>query len=1181
MAKPWFFKKLRMTLVLTMMQNPLDTKIVLRTTQERLWTVAWRGLMMTWTNLETHPLSTLFYLNLHQRNCLMPVGKTETPSEGFPLKKVEVGDVVRIPAEGVSNLEEEWGFCLVGCFTGRFPGIKAIEGLISSWHLECKLHPHKKGWVIFQFLSDEDRSKVLHNGPYVLYGKTLLLRILPEGFRFDFDAFMTVDVWVKYVDVPLQLWNPVAFECLGSRVGTPIRTDGGTKNKGRLSYCRMLIQVDMSKELPTSFVVSLPDGEEFTQKIVYEGLPNYCFHCKKFGHNQLSCRVIRALNHRKSGNYFDKCDGNNLGKDDSVRKGAVTRGVPATAKPRRRRRRSKRKAGSGPKALGSHATSTPTTLPSSNDKKMTARTMGNGAEPTAQHVTHVGDGEACSSTTIPKVSPDPSVVSKSTAKAASKVAKVDAKAMGDKAPASNQKLQQPKEKKSLNGKQPGTMGDDGQLVGTSSTPTHVEQAAQANSKVGASNTKKGNKPTGAAKMVDETTKENPPKKAPWQVKLDKQSGVVQVLGDNELPRMAKGKKKERRPPPPTPPNKKDLRNFLRHMEDESGAGGDIVDCAENLDNYPVITEEDFLPCTKPGEVRVEDDDGSDSQTPSLDEERIEQDLQKDKSGIINAESPLPSDATAGKADNGKNTGNEIGKTHGNTPGNKDDTPKEKKSLASLFERNRSEDKGMKLHQVDMAEDEEVFIQPEDVTPMEELWGPCLVGCFTGRFPGLAPIQSLVESWKVPCQFLPHHKVWVKLMDVPMQFWGHNSLSKIASKLGKPLFTNGLTNKVASKFTLEEDPDDKLAYKKPNFCRVLIHMDLSKPPPSSVKVNFVGGSYMQHVEYEDLPLYCYHCEKFAHTPFDCFDLHEMQRKEIAEEQRVLDKARVEVMKTSLLADNDKEKEKPKQNQKGKQILEGTKGWEKPADPNEASPSFSKKDDNDGFTLVGKGRGSLTTHPLKEENFNNGNKQPHFIRETRSSGRGHNHGNKGGTNRGDLNSVLNSSERLNCHTYAYDMTDLLHFRLNNDLIDAKSTGTHFTWNKGNKWAKLDRVMVKCKWEALQWDCWAEFKHMEFQSDHCPILLHLIQSSTRGPKPFKFFNMWLKHDSFDNTLKHVWDMRINGTRQFRLCKKLKLLKHPLKQLNNKDFAHISSRAEEARKSYTDLMDKLYKDPDNLELL
>ncbi|VFQ97160.1 unnamed protein product [Cuscuta campestris] len=1872
-------------------------------------------------------------------------GHNRDPSEGFPLKKVEVGDVVSIPAEGVSNLEEEWGFCLVGCLTGRFPGIKAIEGLISSWHLECKLHPHEKGWVIFQFLSDEDRRKVLHNGS----------------------------------------------------VGTPIRTDRGTKNKGRLSYCRMLIRVDMSKELPTSFVVSLPDGEEFTQKVVYEGLPNYCYHCKKFGHNQLSCRVLRALNHRKSGNYFDKRDRNTFGKADLVRKGADSAlGTPAPAKSRRRRRRAKRKLVRGPKALGSHAMPTPTALPSPKDTMKTARTEDNGVEHAAKTVNHDGQGDVCSSTTSPKDSLDPSGATKSTDKATKKVAQTDAKVLGDGAPASNQKLQQPKEKKSLSGKQPGTVGDDDQLVGTSSTPAHVEQAVQANSKVGASIIEKGNKPTGAAKKADQTTTESTPQKAPWRIKLDKQkeewldrllaqamgrvdrsdhglpklapdklreliarsppclrdaygaprgavpsalfihietsdsslildvfgtilellirleprnpfpglvfglrccnwvksqrlltmwfdwhlglvllvvsfwaailpavcsaeswsiedgsgwektamllvwgclkvhllgpfvshelafsphtlafdelmdmghgisflrvnllilhvlrtchcsgnndaneplgdlsgpwavmgdfnavisstervncqtqsayymtdlrqfrinnalndanssrleftwnkgekwakldrvlvndewenmqwdcwaefrdmeaisdhcsvllklmniqnqrtrpfkfynmwlkhdnfdmvirenwnqwvngtrqyrlcvklkklkqplrllnkqhfahisqraesarkeyshlmqelilepenpsllsrsvelrnkasffmdaersffqqktkcellfegdkctkffhalmrkknhssaipfiltadqrlttsleevekefieyftnlfgttvpiepvdwnvfeegplipnhaannlirkvtieedrdvwawipkhgdshffkklaevrnnlaqklgtdqyqevdwdellvdgefctakslfrlsmsrlgyglgsflggwtlwvvetalstywndlaavsllflmigylfakigllhskaslsilnsSGVVQDLGVNELARMAKGKKKDRRPPPPTPPNKKELRNFLRDMEGVSGAGGESVECSDVVDNYLVMTEEDFHPCSKPCEVMVEDDDGSESQSPSLDEERIEQDLLKDKSDGNKGDAPVanPTNAEAPetaepiekenceKEDNGKNSGNEIGKTDCNTPGNKADIPKEKKTFASLFEKNRSEDKGMKLHQVDMAEDEEVFIQPEDVTPMEELWGPCLVGCFTGRFPGLAPIQSLVESWKVPCQFVPHHKgwvifkflsnedrdsvlhmddhrinnkklllnipqdgfmwnaksfstmpVWVKLMDVPMQFWGHNSLSKIASKLGRPLFTDGLTNKVASKLTLEEDPDDKLAYKKPNFCRVLIHMDLSKPPPSSVKVNFVGGSYMQHVEYEDLPLYCYHCEKFGHTPFDCLDLHEIQRKETTEEQIALDKARVEVMKTSLLADNDKEREKPKQNQKGKQVLEGTKGGEKLADPNEPSPSFSRKDDNDGFTLVGKGRGSLTTHPLKEANFNNGSKQPQFRRETRSSGRGHNHGNRGGTYReakfklflhnklpswsstdnfamiddgrmaviwnplfvtctvldvgdqfihcrilcnvsqkcfhitfvfalynvtvrrqlwetisdfavniktpwaimGDFNSVLNSSERLNCHTYAYDMTDLLHFRLNNDLIDAKATGTHFTWNKGNKWAKLDRVMVNCEWDALQWDCWAEFKPMEFQSDHCPVLLHLIQSSTKSPKPFKFFNMWLKHDSFDNTLKHVWDMRFNGTRQFRLCRKLKMLKHPLKQLNNKDFAHISSRAEEARKSYTDLMDKLYKDPDNLELL
>ncbi|VFQ88793.1 unnamed protein product [Cuscuta campestris] len=228
------------------------------------------------------------------------------PDEGIPLEKVEVGEKVTIPAEGYPSLEEDWGYCLVGCFTGRFPGIKAIEDLTSSWGVQCKLLPHEHGWVLFQFPSDEDRRIVLQNGPYTLFGKTLLLRIPPEDFRFNFDAFMTVDVWVKFVNVSLRCWNKISLQCLGSRVGTPKRTDLGTKRRGRISFCRMLIQVDMSKELPTAFEVCLPDGGNYIQKVVYEGLPKYCYHCKKFGHNLLNCRVLRALRLRKNGEFDGK-----------------------------------------------------------------------------------------------------------------------------------------------------------------------------------------------------------------------------------------------------------------------------------------------------------------------------------------------------------------------------------------------------------------------------------------------------------------------------------------------------------------------------------------------------------------------------------------------------------------------------------------------------------------------------------------------------------------------------------------------------------------------------------------------------------------------------------------------------------------------------------------------------------
>ncbi|VFQ88803.1 unnamed protein product [Cuscuta campestris] len=223
----------------------------------------------------------------------------------------------------------------------------------------------------------------------------------------------------------------------------------------------------------------------------------------------------------------------------------------------------------------------------------------------------------------------------------------------------------------------------------------------------------------------------------------------------------------------------------------------------------------------------------------------------------------------------------------------------------------------------------------------------------------------------------------------------------------------------------------------------------------------------------------------------------------------------------------------------------------------TPSFAVKDPNDGDTLMGTGRNlwdNLSKH--------SGDGPWAII--------------------GDFNCVASSEERLNYHTpSAYSMIDLMQFKVNNDLIDARATGLKFTWNKGKKWAKLDRVIINHEWETIGWECCAEFCDMVVESDHYPVLLDLFQKVIKGNKPFKFFNMWLSHHSFDNILGSIWNNRVEGTRQYRLCKKLKLLKQPLRHLNNLEFGHISQRASEARKDYSHVMKQLLQTPNDDILL
>ncbi|GKC92503.1 hypothetical protein Tco_1157945 [Tanacetum coccineum] len=72
-------------------------------------------------------------------------------------------------------------------------------------------------------------------------------------------------------------------------------------------------------------------------------------------------------------------------------------------------------------------------------------------------------------------------------------------------------------------------------------------------------------------------------------------------------------------------------------------------------------------------------------------------------------------------------------------------------------------------------------------------------------------------------------------------------------------------------------------------------------------------------------------------------------------------------------------------------------------------------------------------------------------------------------------------------------------------------------GTKLSKLDRFLVTedvldstpdIRITALDRLCF----------DHTPILLH-VSKSDFGPTPFKFYNLWLLRDDFDDIVKSAW--------------------------------------------------------------
>ncbi|GFZ16082.1 hypothetical protein Acr_25g0004910 [Actinidia rufa] len=97
----------------------------------------------------------------------------------------------------------------------------------------------------------------------------------------------------------------------------------------------------------------------------------------------------------------------------------------------------------------------------------------------------------------------------------------------------------------------------------------------------------------------------------------------------------------------------------------------------------------------------------------------------------------------------------------------------------------------------------------------------------------------------------------------------------------------------------------------------------------------------------------------------------------------------------------------------------------------------------------------------------------------------------------------------------------------------------------------------------------------SDHSPCVVSLFGNNDHGASSFKFFNMWAHHTDFLKLVGISWSMRVEGLAMFRLCKKLKALKGPLRTLNKLHYSHISDRAQAAEDDLLEAQQLLHDNP------
>ncbi|XP_074305014.1 uncharacterized protein LOC141639943 [Silene latifolia] len=178
-------------------------------------------------------------------------------------------------------------------------------------------------------------------------------------------------------------------------------------------------------------------------------------------------------------------------------------------------------------------------------------------------------------------------------------------------------------------------------------------------------------------------------------------------------------------------------------------------------------------------------------------------------------------------------------------------------------------------------------------------------------------------------------------------------------------------------------------------------------------------------------------------------------------------------------------------------------------------------------------------------------------------------------GDFNNVLKADEKIGLPVKDAETVPFQYAIDNFGLQDLKSIRSFFTWNNKQPsstrvFSRINRVLVNDEWVTNWPDHYAYFAP-EGDYDHCPCFIQCNKVQLKKKRPFKFYNMWTGVPDFKAIVKEGWNHHIHGSLMYRVVKKLKLMKSPLKALNHDLFSDVEKNTDIAHEVLLDSQKKL----------
>ncbi|XP_074299345.1 uncharacterized protein LOC141630421 [Silene latifolia] len=200
---------------------------------------------------------------------------------------------VTIDESDISEELDYWKYTLFGTILGKTTSVVELDTLVGkNWNhiTTLQILYFAKGWYYFRFLCEEDMNKIKHDS-WNLNGFPLVFKDWSPTIVEELTQVSVVPIWVLFPNLAPCFWSMSGLSNVASLVGKHVCADEVTTEKRKLAFARVLIEVDIFKELHGAVWLNTPYRGHIIQKVVYEWIPYYCTQCKKIGHTKEKCRM--------------------------------------------------------------------------------------------------------------------------------------------------------------------------------------------------------------------------------------------------------------------------------------------------------------------------------------------------------------------------------------------------------------------------------------------------------------------------------------------------------------------------------------------------------------------------------------------------------------------------------------------------------------------------------------------------------------------------------------------------------------------------------------------------------------------------------------------------------------------------------------------------------------------------